>query len=98
MRLLTWFHVAGDQPPHVITKQLIDHSDFALACSPYTYNRKAFQDLNSETKTSKTGMIIAGSDFEPIKNYQKRSHDGFNTFPEKPIAPLEQILDENWLP
>ena len=21
-----------------------------------------------------------------------------NTFPEKPIAPLEQILDENWLP
>ncbi|MGI0483277.1 glycosyltransferase [Geminocystis sp. CENA526] len=78
MRLLTWFHVAGDQPPHVITKQLIDHSDFALACSPYTYNRKAFQDLNSETKTSKTGMVIAGSDFEPIKNYQKRSHDGFN--------------------
>ncbi len=21
-----------------------------------------------------------------------------NTFPEEPIAPLEQILDENWLP
>ncbi|MGY6529572.1 MAG: glycosyltransferase [Cyanobacterium sp.] len=78
MRLLTWFHVAGDQPPHVITKQLIDHSDFALACSPYTYNRKAFQDLNSETKTSKTGMVIAGSDFEPIKNYQKCPHSSFN--------------------
>ncbi|WP_041235450.1 hypothetical protein [Dactylococcopsis salina] len=21
-----------------------------------------------------------------------------NTFPERPIAPLEQVLDENWLP
>ncbi len=28
----------------------------------------------------------------------KRSQLPLNTFPEKPIAPLEQILDENWLP
>jgi hypothetical protein len=28
----------------------------------------------------------------------KRSQLPLNTFPEKPIASLEQILDENWLP
>jgi len=28
----------------------------------------------------------------------KRSQLPLNTFPERPIAPLEQILDENWLP
>jgi hypothetical protein len=28
----------------------------------------------------------------------KRSQLPLNTFPEKPIAPLDQILDENWLP
>ncbi|MBD2395630.1 DUF29 domain-containing protein [Cyanobacterium aponinum FACHB-4101] len=28
----------------------------------------------------------------------KHSQLSLNTFPEKPIAPLEQILDENWLP
>ncbi len=28
----------------------------------------------------------------------KRSQLPLNTFPEKPIAPLKQILDENWLP
>jgi hypothetical protein len=28
----------------------------------------------------------------------KHSQLPLNTFPEKPIAPLEQILDENWLP
>ncbi|WP_017293789.1 DUF29 domain-containing protein [Geminocystis herdmanii] len=28
----------------------------------------------------------------------KHSQLPLNTFPEEPIAPLEQILDENWLP
>ncbi|MGI0483664.1 DUF29 domain-containing protein [Geminocystis sp. CENA526] len=28
----------------------------------------------------------------------KKSQLPLNTFPEEPIAPLEQILDENWLP
>lgn len=28
----------------------------------------------------------------------KHSQLPLNTFPEKPIAPIEQILDENWLP
>jgi hypothetical protein len=32
------------------------------------------------------------------KMASKHSQLPFNTFPEKPIAPLEQILDEDWLP
>ena len=35
---------------------------------------------------------------EARKIASQRSQLPLNTFPEEPIAPLEQILDENWLP
>jgi len=35
---------------------------------------------------------------EARKIASQRSQLSLNTFPEQPIAPLEKVLDENWLP
>jgi glycosyltransferase involved in cell wall biosynthesis len=78
MRLLIWFHVAGDKPPQIITKELVDFSDFALACSPYTYEHPVFQNLPAEVRLKKTGMVYGAADFERVSDIQPRHHDTFN--------------------
>jgi glycosyltransferase involved in cell wall biosynthesis len=78
MRLLIWFHVAGDKPPQIITKELVNYSDFALACSPYTYEHPVFQNLLPEVRVRKTGMVYGAADFDRVSNIQPRDHDTFN--------------------
>ncbi|MEW6495991.1 MAG: glycosyltransferase family 4 protein, partial [Cyanobacteriota bacterium] len=78
MRLLIWFHVAGDKPPQIITQELVDFSDFALACSPYTYEHRVFQNLPAEVRLKKTGMVYGAADFERVSDVQPRVHDTFN--------------------
>jgi glycosyltransferase involved in cell wall biosynthesis len=78
MRLLNWMHVAGDGAPQIITPKLIDFCDFALPCSPYTYEHKAIQSLPPEVRLAKTGMVYGASDFERIENVQPKAHSGFN--------------------
>ena len=78
MRLLTWFHVAGDQPPHVITKQLVDNSDFVIPCNPYSYNLPIFNKLPPEIRKEKVGMVYDATDFQRIGEFEKRTHKGFN--------------------
>lgn len=78
MRLLMWMHVAGDQAPHVITKELIDFADMALACSPYTYEHAVFQNLPPEARARKTGMVYAGADFERLAGVAPQPHANFN--------------------
>ena len=78
MRLLLWFHVAGDKPPQIITNEAIALADFALACSPYTYECAAFQNLPEAVKRQKTGMVYAPADFDRFSGFKRRSHDRFN--------------------
>ncbi len=78
MRLLIWFHIAGDKPPQILTKELVDYSDFALACSPYTYEHSVFQNLPAEVRLKKTGMVYGAADFERVSNAQPKHHDTFN--------------------
>ncbi len=78
MRLLIWFHVAGDKPPQIITKELVNFSDFALACSPYTYEHLVFQNLPAEVRLKKTGMVYGAADFDRVSGVQSKPHDGFN--------------------
>ena len=42
--------------------------------------------------------IFNGCYIDARKIVSKRSQLPLDNFPEKPIADLEQILDENWLP
>jgi glycosyltransferase involved in cell wall biosynthesis len=77
-RLLTWFHVAGDSPPQVITEELIKFSDYAVACSPYTYQRSVFQELPPEIKLQKTAMVYGAADFDRLANIKPQDHEDFN--------------------
>ncbi len=78
MRLLLWFHIAGDKPPQIVTNEAIALADFALACSPYTYEQPAFQNLPETVKRQKTGMVYAPADFDRFSGLKRRSHHGFN--------------------
>lgn len=78
MRLLIWLHVAGDQAPQVITNELVDFADLALACSPYTYEHRVFQDLPPAVRAGKTGMVCAGADFERLAGIEPQPHSTFN--------------------
>jgi glycosyltransferase involved in cell wall biosynthesis len=77
-RILAWFHVGGHIKPQVITPQLVDFVDYALACSPYTYECKAIQSLSPDVKAAKTGMAYGAADFERLKDVKPKAHDGFN--------------------
>ena len=78
MRVLIWFHIAGDHPPQILIPELVDVADFALACSPYTYEQPAFQRLSPEERARKTGMAYGATDFARLTNLQPRTHPNFN--------------------
>lgn len=78
LRLLLWYHVAGDKPPQVLTKELIDFADFALACSPYTHEHPAFQALPPRLRAQKTGMVYGAADFGRLSNLHPKPHSTFN--------------------
>lgn len=78
MRLLIWFHVAGDSVPQIITPKLVDFADFALACSPYTYERPAIKNLPPEVGLEKAGMVYGAADFSRLADVELKPHDTFN--------------------
>lgn len=78
MRLLMWFHVAGEYPPQVITKQLVSYADFAIPCNPYSYELPVFQTLPAEVRQKKIGMVYDGAEFERLADLQPKTHDTFN--------------------
>ena len=78
MRLLIWFHIAGDKAPQIITNKVIDFTDFALACSPYTYKHPAIQNLPPNIRTEKSGMVYGATDFERLSNITLKPHMNFN--------------------
>lgn len=78
MRLLIWFHVAGEYPPQVITKELVDYSDFAIPCNPYSYELPVFKNLPTEVRLKKIGMVYDAADFARVSDIQPKPHDTFN--------------------
>lgn len=78
LRLLLWFHIAGDQPPQIITRQLIDVTDRAVATSPYSILLPVFQNLSVDVESYKTGMIQGGADFDRVSGIPPVPHAAFN--------------------
>lgn len=78
MRLLMWFHIAGEYPPQVITKQLVGYADFAIPCNPYSYELPVFQNLPAEVRIKKIGMVYDAAEFERVADLQPKPHDTFN--------------------
>ncbi len=77
-RLLIWFHIAGDHPPHIITQELVEYADFAIPCNPYTAELPVFQNLSPEVRLEKIGMVYDAADFARVENIQPKPHDTFN--------------------
>lgn len=74
VRLLIWFHVAGDNPPQVILPEVVEMADHALASCEYTLRLDAFR---AQTRT-RTGMILDSADFRRLSGMRRRPHRHFN--------------------
>ncbi|MDT9200119.1 glycosyltransferase family 4 protein [Limnospira fusiformis KN01] len=77
-RLLIWFHIAGEHPPQVITRDLVDYADFAIPCNPYSRKLPVFENLPPEVKLKKVGMVYDAADFARVADVQPKPHDTFN--------------------
>ncbi len=78
MRLLLWFHILGNHPPQIITRELIDYTDFALATSPCTLKLPVFKKLPELTRLEKTGSVYSTTDFDRLSKIRSQPHDNFN--------------------
>ena len=78
MRLLLWFHIAGDKAPQVITSKLLHHADYAVGTSPYTLDLPVFADFVSDRSSKLTNMVYGSSDFERLANIAPQPHENFN--------------------
>lgn len=78
IRLLTWFHVGGDSPLQIITRELIEMSDFVLTVCPYSYSLPVFRTFPKEEIKQKVGMVYAPADFERLTHTRSEPHDTFN--------------------
>lgn len=77
-RLIIWFHVAGDNAPQVITRDLINYADIAIPCNPYSYDLPVFHQLNPEVRSKKVRMVYDAADFERVSQVEFKPHDTFN--------------------
>jgi glycosyltransferase involved in cell wall biosynthesis len=77
-RLLIWFHIAGEHPPQIITRDLVDYADFAIPCNPYSRKLPVFENLPKEVTLKKVGMVYDAADFARVTDVQPKPHDTFN--------------------
>jgi glycosyltransferase involved in cell wall biosynthesis len=78
LRLLLFFHVAGDTVPNVITRELVDFADFCVACCPYTYERSVLQTLPAESQVAQAAVVYATADFTRLDELRRKPHRGFH--------------------
>jgi glycosyltransferase involved in cell wall biosynthesis len=74
LRLLLFFHVAGDAVPNVITPELAAFADFCVAGCPYTYEHSVLRCLPAE----RADVVFATADFARLRGLAPAAHDGFN--------------------
>src|SRR5215468_5613986 len=70
MRLVVWFHVAGDVAPQVAVPELVRYADVAVACSPHTAALPAFAGLPA----ARTAMIYPPADLVRVHGIRPRPH------------------------
>ena len=77
-RLCVWLHVAGDRPPQVITRELVDMADLAMAVCPHSLRVAAFRQLPDDERRERSTLVYPGADFERLGALEASSHAGFN--------------------
>ena len=74
MRALIWCHVNGENPPHVITRDIAAAADLLLATGPSTLEVPLFRSMSPE----RVGLVLAGADFARLEGMQPKPHSTFN--------------------
>lgn len=78
LRLLVFLHVAGDVPPNIVTRELVDFADVCVAGCGYAHRCAAIAGLPPEERARKTAVVTATTDFDRLGDLAPRPHEGFN--------------------
>jgi glycosyltransferase involved in cell wall biosynthesis/Tfp pilus assembly protein PilF len=79
LRLVLWYHVAGDGSPQIITPDLVNLADLNIATNPWTATElPVFRDLSPADRAERLAMIVDPADFERLQGIKLRPHAGFN--------------------
>ncbi len=69
VRLAVWAHVAGDSPPHVVTRELVELADVFAVTASHTAELPVFD--------VPPAVIPAAPEAERLAGAERRAHDGF---------------------
>ena len=74
-RLVLWSVVTGDAPPHVISEELLARVDHFVACTPHSMELPSVKNLSNPSKKE---FIHIPANFDRLRNFRKKEHEGFN--------------------
>lgn len=79
MRLVLWYHIAGNGSPQIITPELAALPDINIPCNPFSfYDLPVFRDMPAEQKQRRAVLAYDAADFDRVRSVQLRKHTGFN--------------------
>ena len=76
-RTIGWFHVGGQRAPQILSRDVVEYFDMAIACSPYTYESPAFRSLPEKYRIERTGMAYGATDFARLDGIKPIPHKEF---------------------
>jgi glycosyltransferase involved in cell wall biosynthesis len=77
-RLLVYSHVAGDEAPFVVTRELLQFADVYVAGCGYAHRIPAVLALPPENRAATTAIVTATADFDRLAGLRRRPHATFN--------------------
>jgi glycosyltransferase involved in cell wall biosynthesis len=78
MRLLVFSHVAGDEVPFILTRELLEFADFYVAGCGHALRLPVVQDLSPEVRATTTSTVTATFDADRLAGLSRRPHATFN--------------------
>lgn len=79
VRLVLWYHIAGNGSPQIITPELAALPDVNIPCNPFSfYDLPVFRDMPAEKKRVRAALAYDAADFDRVRSVQLREHTGFN--------------------
>jgi glycosyltransferase involved in cell wall biosynthesis len=77
-RLLIFSHVAGDEAPFVLTRELLRFVDVYVAGCGYAHRLPDVRALSPEVREATTAVVTATADFDRLAGLRRRPHATFN--------------------
>ncbi len=79
MRLILWYHIAGNGSPQIITPELAALPDVNIPCNPFTfYDLPVFRDMPAVLKDTRAVLAYDAADFDRVRTVKLQAHKGFN--------------------